>query len=89
MLHFPCTAGAGSVVEVGTACRHGYTAQDFHSSLYYPEGARVVQLIKETVYEVVSFIISSECRLIELITTGKLCFGCRGRICTELGVGSA
>ena len=25
MLHFPCAAGVGSVVEVGTACRHGST----------------------------------------------------------------
>ncbi len=23
VLHFPCAAGVGSVVEVGTACRHG------------------------------------------------------------------
>ncbi len=23
MLHFPCAAGVGSVVEVDTACRHG------------------------------------------------------------------
>ncbi len=23
MLHFPCAAGVGRVVEVGTACRHG------------------------------------------------------------------
>ncbi len=23
MLHFPCAAGVVSVVEVGTACRHG------------------------------------------------------------------
>ncbi len=42
VLHFPCAAGVGSVVEVGTACRHGYADLKDHFAIAEVETSKIL-----------------------------------------------